>query len=139
MGVSFKMIREKVAPGSSQSPSPLVQTYLLMYSPVSTFPQDLHLKQPKCHCLSSASSACPFLMSLPQPAQSGREQQPTVTAIPLANPKDGNSSNRGAARSHYVVKFCFGSLYKIPQDLSSRGKAAAQTLLDLIRWAFFTS
>lgn len=71
-------------------------------------------------------------MSLPQPAQSGREQQPTVTAIPLANSKDGNSSRRrGAARSHYVVTFCFGSLYKIPQDLCSRGKAAARTLLDM--------
>lgn len=139
MGVSFSTLEGEGGPWKQSVPSPLVQTYLLMYSPVSTFPQDLHLKQPKCHCLSSASSACPFLMSLPQPAQSGREQQPTVTAIPLANPRDGNSSRRGAARSHCVVTFCSGSLYKIPQDLCSRGKAAAQTLLDLIRWAFFTS
>lgn len=50
-----------------------------MYSPVSTFPQALHLKHPRCHCFSSASSACPFLMSLPQPAQSGKQQQPAVT------------------------------------------------------------
>lgn len=50
-----------------------IQTYLLMYSPVRTFPQDLHLKHPKCHCFSRASKACPFLMSLPQPAQSGKK------------------------------------------------------------------
>lgn len=55
------------------------QPYLLMYSPVRTFPQDLHLKHPRCHCLSRASSACPFLMSLPQPAQSGKEQPLAVT------------------------------------------------------------
>lgn len=48
-------------------------TYLLMYSPVRTFPQDLHLKHPKCHCFSRASNACPFLISLPQPAQSGKK------------------------------------------------------------------
>lgn len=73
------------------TPALLTQTYLLMYSPVRTFPQDLHLKQPKCHCLSRASSACPFLMSLPQPAQSGREQQPTVTAISLEKPEEERS------------------------------------------------
>lgn len=49
-------------------------TYLLMYSPVRTFPQALHLKHPRCHCLSRASNACPFFMSLPQPAQSANKQ-----------------------------------------------------------------
>lgn len=49
-------------------------TYLLMYSPVRTFPQALHLKHPRCHCLSRASNACPFFMSLPQPAQSVNKQ-----------------------------------------------------------------
>lgn len=46
-----------------------MMAYLLMYSPVSTFAQALHLKHPKCHCLSKASNACPFFISLPQPAQ----------------------------------------------------------------------
>lgn len=103
-------------------PVPSAQAYLLMYSPVRTFPQDLHLKQPRCHCLSSASSACPFLMSLPQPAQSGRKQQPTVTAIPLAKSKESNLSSRRAARSpsHYVLKFCFVSLHKIFSSKSPR-------------------
>ena len=45
-------------------------TYLLMYSPVRTLAQALHLKQPRCHCRSNASRAWPFLMSRPQPAQS---------------------------------------------------------------------
>ena len=49
-------------------------TYLLMYSPVRTLPQALHLKLPRCHCLSRASNACPFFMSLPQPAQSANKQ-----------------------------------------------------------------
>lgn len=54
-------------------PRPRPQSYLLMYSPVRTLPQDLHLKQPKCHCFSRARSACPFLISRPQPAQSGKK------------------------------------------------------------------
>lgn len=44
-------------------------SYLLMYSPVNTLAQALHLKQPKCHWLSRANRAWPFLISLPQPAQ----------------------------------------------------------------------
>lgn len=48
-------------------------TYLLMYSPVRTFAQALHLKHPRCHCLSKASKACPFFISLPQPAQSANK------------------------------------------------------------------
>lgn len=44
--------------------------YLLIYSPLSTFLQVLHLKQPRCHWPPRANRACPFLMSLPQPAQS---------------------------------------------------------------------
>lgn len=52
-------------------------TYLLMYSPVRTFPQALHLKHPRCHCLSRANNACPFFMSLPQPAQSANKQTNT--------------------------------------------------------------
>lgn len=90
--------------------------YLLMYSPVRTFPQDLHLKHPKCHCFSSASSACPFLMSLPQPAQSGRERQPAVTAFVLLTPSFEASSEPQCAPSHSIniylstISFCFLSL-----------------------------
>lgn len=45
-------------------------TYLLMYSPVRSFPQALHLKQARCQCLSRATKDWPFLISEPQFPQS---------------------------------------------------------------------
>lgn len=45
-----------------------------MYSAFSSLPHVLHLKQPKCQCLSKATSDCPFLISEPQPPQSAREK-----------------------------------------------------------------
>lgn len=47
--------------------------HLLMYSAFSCFPQVLHLKQPKCQCLSKATRDWPFLISVPQPPQPGRK------------------------------------------------------------------
>lgn len=44
--------------------------YLLMYSALSTLLHTLHLKQPRCQCLSSATRDCSFLNSFPQPQQS---------------------------------------------------------------------
>ena len=44
-------------------------TYLPMYSPCSRTPLEVHLKHQTCHCLSSAISACPSVISLSQPAQ----------------------------------------------------------------------
>lgn len=49
---------------------PHFSTYLLMYSALSTLLQTLHLKQPRCQCLSSATRDCSFLNSFPQPQQS---------------------------------------------------------------------
>lgn len=49
-------------------------TYLLMYSAFSSLPHVLHLKQPKCQCLSKATNDCPFFISEPQPPQSAREK-----------------------------------------------------------------
>lgn len=62
------------------APSP---THLLMYSAFSCFPQVLHLKQPKCQCLSKATRDWPFLISVPQPPQPGRKMRTqTSTAGP---------------------------------------------------------
>lgn len=49
-------------------------THLLIYSALRSFPQVLHLKQPRCQCLSKATRAWPFLISKPQPPQPGTEQ-----------------------------------------------------------------
>lgn len=51
---------------------PAPPTHLLMYSAFSCFPQVLHLKQPRCQCLSKATRDWPFLISAPQPPQPGR-------------------------------------------------------------------
>lgn len=47
-------------------------THLLMYSALSCSPQVLHLKQPKCQCLSKATRDWPFFISVPQPPQPGK-------------------------------------------------------------------
>jgi len=48
-------------------------TYLLMYSALSTLLHTLHLKQPRCQCLSKATRDCSFLNSFPQPQQSAQK------------------------------------------------------------------
>lgn len=76
-------------------------TYLLMYSPVSTLLQALHLKQPRCHCLSNARRACPFLMSRPHPAQSMKSK----SAMALKVSKQWGNACR--------VNKCFFSLFPV--------------------------
>lgn len=63
------------AQGSRKEPHPVAPApaHLLMYSAFSCFPQVLHLKQPKCQCLSKATRDWPFLISVPQPPQPGRK------------------------------------------------------------------
>lgn len=61
---------EPRTPQSPRSPRP-GPAHLLMYSAFSSFPQVLHLKQPRCQCLSSATRDRPFLISAPQPPQPG--------------------------------------------------------------------
>lgn len=75
--------------------------YLLMYSPVSTLLQALHLKQPRCHCLSNARRACPFLMSRPHPAQSVKSK----SAMALKVSKQRGNTCR--------VNKCFFSLFPV--------------------------
>lgn len=58
-------------------------TYLLMYSAFSSLPHVLHLKQPKCQCLSKATNDCPFFISEPQPPQSAREKNPVSASHAL--------------------------------------------------------
>lgn len=60
--------------GAAQRRLAAAPTHLLMYSAVSCFPHALHLKQPKCQCLSKASRDWPCLISVPQPAQPGRHR-----------------------------------------------------------------
>ena len=75
------------------------ETYLLMYSPVRMTLQVWHLKQLTCHCLSSARSDWPCLISSLHPAQSaktgGPDEQSTLgsgTLAVVSRPNLGNPS-----------------------------------------------
>lgn len=73
-------------------------THLLMYSALRSFPQVLHLKQPRCQCLSKATRAWPFLISKPQPPQPEIEnkQTPSLWAQgpPTARPSNPTSGTQ---------------------------------------------
>lgn len=69
-------------------PGALAPTHLLMYSAFSSFPQVLHLKQPKCQCLSRATRDWPFFISMPQPPQPGGETR-TQMSSPWAERSGG--------------------------------------------------
>lgn len=59
-------------PGSLRERGRWSDTHLLMYSPVRMTLQVWHLKQLTCHCLSSARSDWPCLISSLHPAQSAK-------------------------------------------------------------------
>lgn len=67
--------------GGTPTPGTPSPAHLLMYSAFSCFPQVLHLKQPKCQCLSKATRDWPFLISVPQPPQPGRKVRTGVSSL----------------------------------------------------------
>lgn len=75
-----------------QRPGP---THLLMYSAFSCSPQVLHLKQPRCQCLSRATRDCPFFISAPQPPQPGRKTGAQTSAVGGGGAQHGGGGGPG--------------------------------------------
>jgi hypothetical protein len=72
-------------------------TYLLMYSAFRSFPHVLHLKQPRCQCLSKATRAWPFFISKAQPPQpEEREQNTDVLTV---GPGAGRAGDHGPSNT----------------------------------------
>lgn len=81
---------------------PAPPTHLLMYSAFSCLPQVLHLKQPRCQCLSKATRDWPFLISAPQPPQPGRKNGAQTSSFRARGVGLGRGARRAATsgRSH---------------------------------------
>lgn len=84
---------------------PAPPTHLLMYSAFSCLPQVLHLKQPRCQCLSKATKDWPFLISAPQPPQPGKNVAQTSSSrargaglrVPAALGRQAHAMRAGTA------------------------------------------
>ena len=120
--------------GHKRSPAPFhaaggpaPPTHLLMYSAFSCLPQVLHLKQPRCQCLSKATKDWPFLISAPQPPQPGRKNAAQTSSsrargaglrVPAALGRQAHATRAGTAAGQRGASSIEGRRYYTTADVT---------------------